>query len=75
MKIKDFDTFTKMPKNVAIWANKLLPKALKSCLKSNKSPILVTLIGRQFLEFSLKTDDEPWHRPKIEHRTQAVRPE
>ena len=26
-----------------IWANKLLPKALKSCPKSNKSPDLVTL--------------------------------
>ena len=28
-----------------IWANKLLPKALKSCQKSNKLPDLVTLIG------------------------------
>ena len=26
-----------------IWTNKLLPKALKSCPKSNKSPSLVTL--------------------------------
>ena len=26
------------------WANKLLPKALKSYLKSNKSPNLVTLL-------------------------------
>ena len=26
-----------------IWANQLLPKALKSCQKSNKSPNLVTL--------------------------------
>ena len=26
-----------------IWANLLLPKALKSCPKSNKSPNLVTL--------------------------------
>ena len=26
-----------------IWANKLLPKALKSCLKLKKSPNLVTL--------------------------------
>ena len=26
-----------------IWANKLLPKALKSCPKYNKSPNLVTL--------------------------------
>ena len=28
-----------------MWANKLLPKALKSCPKSNKSPNLVTLEG------------------------------
>ena len=27
-----------------IWANKLLPNALKSCPKSNKSPNLVTLL-------------------------------
>ena len=29
-----------------IWANQLLPKALKSCPKSNKSPNLVTLAER-----------------------------
>ena len=28
-----------------IWANYLLPKALKSCQKSNKSPNLVTLVA------------------------------
>ena len=28
-----------------IWTNSLLPKALKSCPKSNKSPNLVTLIN------------------------------
>ena len=28
-----------------IWANLFLPKALKSCPKSNKSPDLVTLLG------------------------------
>ena len=28
-----------------IWANKLLPKALKSCQKSNKSPSLVTVLA------------------------------
>ena len=28
-----------------IWENKLLPKALKTCPESNKSPNLVTLIG------------------------------
>ena len=33
----------------AIWANKLLPKALKSCPKSYKSPNLVTL-GSQAME-------------------------
>ena len=27
-----------------IWGNKLLPKALKSCPKSTKSPNLVTLL-------------------------------
>ena len=27
-----------------IWTNQLLPKALKSCPKSNKSPNLVTLL-------------------------------
>ena len=27
-----------------IWANRLLPSALKSCPKSNKSPNLVTLV-------------------------------
>ena len=39
---KRFDTFTKMWE---IWANQLLPKDLKSCPKSNKSPNLVTLIA------------------------------
>ena len=34
-----------------VWANKLLPKALKSCPKSNKSPNLVTL---QMSNFYLK---------------------
>ena len=28
-----------------IWSNQLLPKALKSCPKSNKLPNLVTLVG------------------------------
>ena len=28
----------------AIWAKQLLPPALKSCLKCNKSPDLVTLL-------------------------------
>ena len=30
-----------------IWANSLVPKALKSCPKSNKLPNLVTLALRQ----------------------------
>ena len=30
-----------------IWANQLLPKALKSCPKSNKSPNLITLVERE----------------------------
>ena len=33
----------KLPKNVEVWANYLLPKALQSCPKSIKSPNLVTL--------------------------------
>ena len=33
----------KLPKNVGDWANKLLPNALKTCPKFNKSPNLVTL--------------------------------
>ena len=38
-----------------IWANQLLPKALKSCSKSNKSPNLVTLFTTegQFVPFSI----------------------
>ena len=43
-KIIDFGIFTKNCIIMwEIWANKLLPKALKSCPKSNKSPNLVTL--------------------------------
>ena len=32
-----------------IWKNSLLPKALKCCPQSNKSPNLVTLLLRQIL--------------------------
>ena len=43
-KMNDFDTFYKnCLKMWEIWANLLLPKGLKSCPKSNKSPDLVTL--------------------------------
>ena len=42
-KMKDFDTFNKSPKNVAIRAKYLLPQAKKSCPKCNKSPNMVTL--------------------------------
>ena len=44
----DFDTFTKiaLPKSVGD-LGKLLPRALKSCPKSNKSHILVTLVLTQ----------------------------
>ena len=39
-----FDNFTKNAYEIwEIWANKLLPEALKTCPKSNKSPNLVTL--------------------------------
>ena len=44
-KMIDFDTFAKKCLRMwEIWANKLLPKALKSCQKSNKLPNKVTLI-------------------------------
>ena len=43
-KSKDFETFTKLPKMWTIWANTLLPQALKMCSKCNKSSNLVTLI-------------------------------
>ena len=33
----------KLLKNVEDWGKKLMPKSLKSCPKSNKSPNLVTL--------------------------------
>ena len=37
-----------------IWANLLLPKALKSCPKSNKLPDLVTLLPTYFVPFDLQ---------------------
>ena len=40
-----------------IWANLLLPKALKSCPKSKKSPNLVTLDAAQ-LQRQLQYNDE-----------------
>ena len=41
----DFHTFTKNCQRMwEIWANLLLPMALKTCPKSNKSPNLVTLV-------------------------------
>ena len=44
-KIKDFDTFTKIPLECGRFGQiYLFSKALKSCRKSNKSPNLVTLI-------------------------------
>ena len=39
----DFDTFTKMPKNVEDLGKLIVAKGFKSCPKSNKSPNLVTL--------------------------------
>ena len=38
-----------------IWANKLLPKALKSGPKSNKLPNLVTLAGSMHLDYLKKS--------------------
>ena len=50
----DFDTFTKLPKRWEIWAKSFLPKALKTCQKSNKSPNLVTLgpMDQLLIQFS-----------------------
>ena len=44
-----------------IWANQLLPQALKSCPKSNKSPNLVTL-EMTYLERAIESDDDAAHR-------------
>ena len=48
-KMKDFDAFTKLPKNVGGLGKLMLPKAFKTRLKSNKSPNLVTLNRRSAL--------------------------
>ena len=40
----DFDTFTKLPKNVGDLGKLIVAKGIKSCPKSNKSPNLVTLL-------------------------------
>ena len=37
-KLKLLTPLQKLPKNVEIWPNYLLSKALKTCPKSNKSP-------------------------------------
>ena len=42
-KLKILTSLQKLPKNVGDLGKLLLPKALKSCPKSNKSPNLVTL--------------------------------
>ena len=39
----DFDTFTKMPKNVEDLGKLIFAEGFQSCPKSNKSPNLVTL--------------------------------
>ena len=43
----------KMPKIWAIWVKYVLPRALKSCLKCNKSPNLVTLLGISISWFNI----------------------
>ena len=45
-KMIDLTPLQKMPKNVGDFGKLLLPKALKSCPKSNKSPNLVTLMEK-----------------------------
>ena len=42
-----------------IWANLLLPKALKSCPKSKKSPNLITL-----LSFFIRLDEPERHKDR-----------
>ena len=42
-KLKSLTPLQKLPKNVGDLGKQLLPQALKSCPKSNKSPNLVTL--------------------------------
>ena len=41
----DFDTFTKMPKNVGDLGKLIVAKGFKSLLKSKISPNLVTLVA------------------------------
>ena len=43
-KLKILTPFRKLPKNVGDLGKLFLPKALKSCPKSKKSPNLVTLV-------------------------------
>ena len=38
-----------------IWANQLLPKALKNCIESHKTPNLVTVFASPTLCFQRKT--------------------
>ena len=42
-KLKILTPLQKLPKNVGDLGNLIVPKALKNCPKSNKSPNLVTL--------------------------------
>ena len=51
-----------------IWTNKLLPKALKSCQKSNKLPNQVTL----FLIQNLRSPFNLHHQDILNYSTQIV---
>ena len=65
-KLKILTPYKSCPRMWEIWAKKLLPKALKTCPKFNKSPNLVTLVsinpmcsiypGRDFLSCYLYVD-------------------
>ena len=64
-----------------IWANYLLPKALKTCPMSNKSPNLVTLIGTNalflsgFLEYNLidqRFDSSNTSRDQCVHKVASI---
>ena len=60
-KMIDFETFSKLPKTVGYLGKLVMPKALKSCPKSTKSPNLVTLVSITMkLAFCGKTRDQTW---------------
>ena len=55
-KMIDFDNFKKCLRMWEIWANEVLPKALKTCPKFNKSPDLVTMYRLTYLPIMYKAN-------------------